>query len=314
MRLIYFGTSSFAVPPLEALLDRPELFDVAAVVSTPDKPAGRSATMTAPPVAEFARLRGLNLLQPKTLKNEATRARLAEYDTDAFIVAAYGKILPKGVLDLPRLGCVNLHGSILPKYRGASPIQSAIIEGERETGVTLMAMDEEADHGPTLAETRVPISSDDTFETLSLKMARSAAELLVEALPKYAAGALFPVPQNHADATFTKIIDKKDGLIRWFEEDAERIERKTRAYHPWPGAYFVWQRKDAPLRVKLIRTAVIDSADHPSGTVFIAPSGLPAVAAKTSAVELREIQPEGKKPMTGESFVNGYRDIIGSRL
>jgi methionyl-tRNA formyltransferase len=312
MRILFFGTSEFAVPTLERLTTTRDV-ELIGVVTQPDKPAGRGGAMHSSPVAETARRLGLPLFQPKTLKDEAARQELLALSPDLLVVAAYGKILPKTLLDAATVAPLNLHGSVLPKYRGASPIQSAILEGESETGVTLMRMDEEVDHGPTYAEVRVPIDADETAATLEKKLASAGATLLVELLPAIASGALTPVEQDHAAATFTKLIDKEDGVAMWAQEGAARLERKLRAYSPWPGLAFTWMRGEKKLRVKITRAAVLDGDGAP-GTVFVATSGNPAVFAKEGSLELLEVQPEGKQPMPGKAFLNGHRDFSSATL
>ncbi len=315
LRIVYFGTADFAVQPLEALLGSPERFSVVAAVSQPDKPAGRKGEVTASPVAAAARARGVALLQPKTLKDAAIQQQLAGLDADVFVVAAFGKILPKAVLDIPRLGCVNLHGSLLPLHRGASPIQAAIAAGDAETGVTLMLMDEEVDHGAMLATVSIPIAPDDTHATLEAKLGGAAAGLLADNLVEYAEGRLTAKEQEHDRATFTRILSREDGFVSWANEDAEAIERKLRAFTPWPGVYALWNCKGSPLRLKLLDVEVAAAPPGAvAGAVTKATDGAPLVAAKDGALILREIQPEGKKPMPWKAFLNGYPDLIGSIL
>ncbi|MEY4744208.1 MAG: hypothetical protein RL272_153 [Candidatus Parcubacteria bacterium] len=315
LRIVYFGTANFAVPPLKALFGAKGEARVVAVVTKQDKPVGRKGGIQSSPVAKAAREAGIEPLMPPTLKTDDVRGRLADLRADLFVVAAYGKIVPKAILDLPRLGCVNLHGSLLPKYRGASPIQAAIAAGESQTGVTLMRMDEQVDHGPILATFAAPIEPSDTYGTLETKLAGAAAELLAEHLGDIASGRLVPIEQRHEDATFTSIIGREDGFVRWGEADAESIERRFRAFDPWPGLYAVWMRGGKPLRLKLIDVHATQNATGASpGTVFIGEKGVPAVAAKKGAVQLIQVQPEGKKPMPGTSFLNGYKDFAGSVL
>lgn len=315
LRIVYFGTADFAVPPLEALLGSPERFSVIAVVTQPDKPVGRKGEVTASPVANAARAKGATLLQPKTLKDPAVQEQLAGLDADVFVVAAYGKILPQAVLDMPSHGSVNLHGSLLPFYRGASPIQAAIAAGDAETGVSLMVMDAQVDHGPVLATVALPIATDDTHATLEAKLGGAAAGLLADNLIDYVEGRLKATEQDHDRATFTTILSREDGFVSWANEDAAAVERKLRAFTPWPGVYAVWKRKGVPLRLKLLAVEVADAQPGAtSGAVSKAVDGVPLVAAKTGALVLRDVQPEGKKPMPWKAFLNGYPDIIGSML
>lgn len=316
LRVVYFGTAQFAVPPLEALLAQPARFEVVGVVSQPDKPAGRSGAVVASPVTLVARERGLHLLQPLKMKADETREALAALNADVFVVAAYGRIIPRALLDLPKHGCLNLHGSLLPKYRGASPIQASIAGGDTLTGVTLMGMDEEIDHGPMYATAQVAIEPADTYTTLEAKLARAGAQLLVDKLEDVVSGALPPQEQDHAQATHVGIIDKRDGFVRWSEMSAAEIERRWRAYTPWPGAYAVWNRRGTPLRIKLLDIAVAANPEMVvAGKSFVDPqSGEPAVACREGAIVLRSVQPEGKKALPGKTFLNGYQDFIGSTL
>jgi len=311
-RLIYFGTGDFAVPPLRALVGAPELFDVAAVVSQPDRPAGRKGKEKPSPVSAFARERGLKLLQPETLKDEAVAAELAEFGADVFVLASYGQIVPRALLDIPRRSALNLHGSLLPKYRGASPIQTAILENEAATGVTLMLMDDKVDHGPTLSCLVVEIDPDDDYPSLTDKLAEAAAQLIVEDLPKFMTGEIEPHGQEHESATFTRILKKEDGRIDWQNEGAERIERKVRAYTPWPGTFTTFKRKNGDLDVKVlwVETLGRPERDMESGQVVKSDDGYPIVVAERGAVKLLEVQPVGKRPMAGDAFLRGYPDIL----
>lgn len=317
-RIAYFGTSRFAVPPLQALLDDAGRFEVAAVVTQPDRPAGRTGGVAASAVAVLARQKGVSLIQPEKLRrDENAIAALRALDADFFVVAAYGQILPPAVLAMPKFGCVNLHGSVLPKYRGASPIQTAILEGEARTGVTLMAMDDQMDHGGIYDVVEADIAADETFASLETKLAALAAPLLARSLPLIAAGELASEPQDHAAATFTKVIEKEDGLIRWNEENAARIARKVRAYDPWPGAHFIWKRNGGEIRIKVIAVAEIGCpAGMPTepGSVGRLSGGRPVVMTAGGCLELVELQAEGKKPADGRAFLNGHPDLVGARL
>ncbi len=315
LRIVYFGTAPFAVPPLKALFGAKGRAEVVAVVTKPGKPVGRKGELQSSPVAKAAREAGAMLLMPPSLKTEDLRERLAALNADLFVVAAYGKIVPRAVLDLPRLGCLNLHGSLLPKYRGASPIQAAIAAGERETGVSLMRMDELVDHGPVLATVAVPIDPGDTHGTLETKLAGAAADLLVAHLDDIAAGKLASQEQRHDAATYTAIISREDGFVRWDGADARIVERRLRAFDPWPGLYAVWTRNGRPLRLKLTDVHAIENRPGlKPGTAFIDDEGFPAVSAKSGAVRLLQVQPEGKKPMDGKAFLNGYKDFSGAAL
>lgn len=315
MRIVYFGTSRFAVPPLLALLQQPELFDVRAVVTRPDQPVGRKQVLTACPVAEVARANGLPTLTPTNLKDEALLAQLRGHDADFFVVAAYGRIIPAAMLALPRLGNVNLHGSLLPAYRGASPMQAALADGLTETGVTLMGVDEEMDHGPIFSTVSVAIEANDDFTSLESKMAEAGAGLLLRDLPRIASGELKPIAQDHAAATYTRIIKKEDGLIDWRLMTAQAVHNRARAYAAWPGIYAYWHRRGQALRLVIRETAVTQKpAGLAAGAVFRDTDGTPAVACAEGAVRLVTLQPEGKPAMPGKAFLNGYSDLVGSEL
>ncbi|MEY4722790.1 MAG: hypothetical protein RLZZ324_303, partial [Candidatus Parcubacteria bacterium] len=310
LRIVFFGTADFAVPALTALLDAPEHFDVVAVVSQADKPAGRKGELEASPVAWRARARGARLLQPLSLKDETFFEELSSFKADVFITASYGKIIPQRILDLPRIAPLNLHGSLLPKYRGASPIQAAILAGEPVTGASLMVMDAQVDHGGVIARAECAIAPDDTHDSLEKKLGDVAAALLIDHLEEFADGDEKAVEQAHEEATFTSLLEKTDGLTDFRAMSAARIERMSRAYSPWPGAYFMWTRAGVPMRVKILRGAVTATpADTAPGTGFKAQSGHMAVATTEGSLELLEVQPEGKKAMDGKAFANGYKDF-----
>lgn len=315
IRIVYFGTADFAVAPLRALLDSPDQFEVIGVVSRPDMPVGRKQELTAAPVVALARERRLPLFQPTKMKDDAFFAALSALAPDVLVTASYGRIIPQRILDLARIAPLNLHGSLLPKYRGASTIQAAILEGETVTGVSLMVMDTEVDHGPVISMVETPITTDDTHATLENRLGGAAAALLVRDLAPFCDGTLKAVPQDHERATFTKLIEKEDGLIHWRTMDAARIERMSRAYSPWPGAFFVWKRDGVHLRVKVLKAAVIVAeSEVPAGTCFVTPDGQPAVVTMEGVLVLLEVQPEGKKPMPGKAFLNGHTDFNGTML
>ncbi|MEK9152932.1 MAG: methionyl-tRNA formyltransferase [Patescibacteria group bacterium] len=312
--VLFFGTSQFAVPALDALAASPS-FRVIGAVTQPDKPVGRKGEIRRTPVAEAAVHLQLPLHQFATLKDPATSDAIRALNPDLFVVAAYGKIIPSSLLTIPRLGALNLHGSLLPKYRGASPIQAAILAGESKTGVTLMLMDAQMDHGPALAAAEAKIGSEDTHASMELKLGAVAAELLIASLPAFVRGELAPKEQDHDKATPTKVLGREDGLVRWSVEDAAAVERKIRAYDPWPGAYAVWRHGDRELRLKLLKISVTKNpAELPAGKVGRLDDGFPIVGCAKGAVRLETVQLEGKKPTIGKSFFDGYPDFEGSVL
>jgi len=315
--IAFFGTSDFAVPILERLKADEDL-SIVEVVTQPDRPVGRKRTMTAPPVKRAAERLGLPLWQPETLKDEAAFERLSKLGVEAYVVVAYGKILPKRLLEIPPYGGVNVHGSILPAYRGAAPIGAAIAAGEKETGVTIMKMDEKMDEGPTLDTKRIAIDDEDTTETLARKLADLAADSIAPTLKLYLEGNLQPVPQDHSKASYTKILEREDGKIDWTRSAVE-IERFVRAMRPWPEAFTTWTRKGTPMKLTIAKAAVM----HPTakcdvggkvGAVCKVSEGGIGVNCGEGSLQLIEVQLEGKKPSDLKSFLNGHPDFVGSAL
>jgi methionyl-tRNA formyltransferase len=315
--IAFFGTSDFAVPILERLKVDGD-FSIVEVVTQPDRPSGRKRTMTAPPVKRAAERLGLPVWQPETLKDDAAFERLSKLGVQAYVVVAYGKILPKRLLDVPPFGGVNVHGSILPSYRGASPISAAIAAGEKETGVTIMKMDEKMDEGPTFDTKRIAIDDEDTTESLSRKLSDIAADMIAPTLKLYLEGNLQSVPQDHSKASYTKILDREDGRIDW-KKGAVEIERFARAMQPWPEAFTSWTRKGTPMKLTIKKAAVM----HPTtkcdpegkpGTVCKLAGGQIGVNCGEGSLELMEVQLEGKNPSDIKSFLNGHSDFAGAQL
>lgn len=309
MRLVFMGTPAFARTILAALLEKGP--PVVGVVSQPDRPAGRGRRLTPPPVAELARERGLPLIQPERPAEPAALETLRTWSPDVIIVAAYGRILPPAVLHIPPKGCLNVHASLLPRYRGPSPVAQAILDGASETGVTIMRMDEGMDTGPILAQRAVPILADDTTGSLMAKLAEEGARLLIETLPAWMAGALIPQPQDASQATYTRLLRKEDGLIDW-SQPAELIGRRVRACTPWPGAYTFWKGQ----LLRLLEVQPIRGPAPPDslpGDVMLV-DDWPAVVAGEGLVCLRRVQLAGKTPVDGPAFVRGQRNFVGSRL
>jgi methionyl-tRNA formyltransferase len=309
MRVIFLGTPEFAAIPLEALAhDR--RYQVAGVVTQPDRPSGRSRELQPPPVKQAAERLGIPVLQPETLRDPAIVEQLAAWQPDVGVVAAYGEILRKNVLELPALGYLNIHPSLLPRYRGPTPVHAAILNGDTETGVTVMLLDAKMDSGPILAQRRVPIAPDARNQPLTNALFRLGADLLVETLAEYAAGALAPVPQDDREATYCKMLQKSDGAIDW-GAPAERIERMTRAYDPWPGAQTTWRGQQ--LKIIAARVHQDWSGAEPPGALLPRPDGL-WVATGAGALELLTVQPAGKREMAAEAWRQGLHDLAGARL
>jgi methionyl-tRNA formyltransferase len=306
VQIVFMGTPEFAVPVLDALAAR---YEIRAVYTRPDQPAGRGQKLAEAPVKILARERQLTIEQPRTLRAEEPLARLRGFAPDLIVVAAYGLILPQAVLDLPRLGALNVHASLLPRHRGAAPIPAAILAGDAETGITLMKMDAGQDTGPIIVQRVLPIASDDTTGTLTTKLARLGADLLVETLPDYVAGKIALTLQDDAQATLTRRIKKEAGLIDW-HAPAEQIARQVRAYNPKPSAHTFWN--GAQLKIWRAESAPIAPEVEP-GQVVKTREGL-AVACGAGALILREVQLAGKRTMSIEEFARGQRGFLGAIL
>lgn len=306
MQVAFMGTPEFAIPSLSELIDA---FEVVGVFTQPDRPAGRGRDLTAPPVKKLAQDHEIPVSQPESLKSDTALSTLESWSPEVIVVAAYGQILPPEVLELPPLGCLNVHASMLPRWRGAAPVQAAILHGDEETGVTIMKMDPGLDTGPILAQRRTPIGPEETGGELAERLAQMGAALLVETLPRYAAGNIEPSPQDDSKATEAPRLKKADGQLD-FHEAAEELERKIRAFHPWPGTFFYWRDQ----RIGVKRGSVGKSeADLAPGTA-LALHGRPAVQTARGALVLDEVQPAGKSPMSGRSFLNGAQDFPGSQI
>jgi methionyl-tRNA formyltransferase len=308
MELVFCGTPQFAVPSLAALVEAAD-FHVRLVVCQPDRPAGRGLTVTAPPVKQFALQHGIPVAQPEQIKNNAEfRAQLEGIRPQAIAVVAYGRILPSWMLQLPLLGNINLHASLLPKYRGAAPIQWAIARGETVTGVTTMHIDAGLDTGDILLARELPIAPDETAEALAPRLAVFGAPLLAETLRGLKAGVLASHPQEHAAATLAPLLKKEDGRID-FQRNAHEIWNRLRGFTPWPGAYtrfrgkslHLWNARPASANPEMLSPGQM----HSSGDRLFVGCG------QETALEVFEVQMEGKKRMTARDFVNGYKPKPG---
>jgi methionyl-tRNA formyltransferase len=312
MRLIFCGTPQFAVPSLHALLDAG--FDVPLVVSQPDRPSGRGMTVAPTPVKQLALDRGVEVTQPEKIKNNAEfRERLEQIAPEAIVVVAYGRIIPQWMIDLPPLGNINGHASLLPKYRGAAPIQWAIASGETVTGVTTMRIDAGLDTGDMLLKGEIPIRPEDTAVTLSPKLAQLTSELLVETLPALKDGRVQPQKQDDSQATLAPILKKEDGLID-FRRTAMQIWNRLRGFQPWPGAYTTFRGKNLNITMGAPFKPSSGSRGAVPGELHIDSGRLLVVCGESTALELLEVQPEGKKRMLVRDFLNGYRPQTGEKL
>jgi methionyl-tRNA formyltransferase len=307
LRIVFFGTPEFALPTLDALLQ--SRHDVVGVVTQPDRPRGRGYEMTDAPVKARAAAAGRPLLQPARLKDPAFLHALTALNAHLGVVAAYGKILTDAVLVIPRLGFINVHASLLPRYRGAAPVHRAVIAGERETGVTIMRVVKALDSGPMLATVRRPIGPDETSEQVERDLARLGAGLLASTVDALAGGHVIEVAQDESAATYAPRLTKDEGLIDW-GQSAQRVHNLIRGLHPWPHAYSFLSGRRFILR----RSTVLRELNAPPGTVVEASGDRLTVAAGTSGIGILEIQAEGKRPMAPREFLAGHRVPPGSRF
>lgn len=303
-RIVFMGTPQFAVASLEACFD---VGDVVAVVTQPDKPKGRGQEVQMPPVKQLALAKGVPVLQPPKIRGTNFHEELKALRPDVCVVTAYGKILPKIVLDVPLNGCVNAHASLLPRYRGAAPIQWAIANGDDKSGVCLMVMDEGMDTGPVIARREVAITPTETQETLHDKLSALGGAMIREELPRYLDGALKPQPQPIEGVVMAPMIDKDEGRLD-FTKSARELERRLRAFTPWPGAF---TRFEGGL-LKVHAVDVGDGRGAPGEVLRADNSGIEVATGQGSLV-LKAIQPEGKRRMTAAEFLNGRKIEKGSR-
>lgn len=310
IKVLFWGTPEFAVRPLETLAEN---FNVVAVVSNPNEPIGRKRVLTSPPIKAAAEKHGISVLQPEKL-DAGFKFQISSLNPDLFVVAAYGKIIPKEILDIPRFGSLNIHPSLLPRWRGASPIQYVILNGNAETGVTVMLMDEKMDHGPIITNAKYKIQNAKlTTPELAEILSNVGAELIVETIPKWIKGETQPVLQDESKATYCKILKKEDGKIDW-SKSAMDIERQIRAFTPWPGSFTFWKRSEKEVRLEMVKADIAEKLRNlKPGVIFIEENGL-FIATGNGILEILEIQPEGKKEMNVKDFINGYRDIDGTIL
>jgi methionyl-tRNA formyltransferase len=310
LRLVFCGTPQFAVPTLEALVAAGH--EIALVVSQPDRPVGRKQVLTAPPVKQTALAHNLEVTQPEKIKsNTEFRAGLESIAPDAIVVVAYGRIIPKWMLGLPRLGCINLHGSLLPKYRGAAPIQWAVAMGETVTGNTTMLLEEGLDTGPILLQQQVPIRPEQTSVELFHELSVLGAPLVVETLAGLASGSIRPQPQDHSKATLAPILDREDGRMDFAARTATELWNRWRGFQPWPGGFTYLDGKK--LIVHKLRPVPSQESAQP-GDVSAEDQRLFVACTHGTALELLELQPEGKNRMTAAEFLRGNPIASGTRL
>lgn len=300
INIIFMGSPDFAQPSLRALAQH---YHVVGVVTQPDRASGRGRELKPPPVKTLALELGLPIIQPQKLREPEAMAQLQAWKPDLIVVAAFGQILKKEVLDLPRFGCVNVHASLLPRWRGAAPINAAILAGDEETGVTIMQMDAGLDTGPMLAKRSIRLHPDDTAGSVFQTLSTLGADLLLETLPDYMEGKIIPQPQPEDGATYAPMLKKEDGRLD-FSKPADELERRVRAMNPWPGAFM--ELDGAILK---IHRAHVDAGNASAGRRLVV-QNQPAVGAGGGILILDEVQPAGKKPMSGTSFLAGARNWL----
>lgn len=311
MKAIFMGSPAFALPALQTLVTN--AYDIIAVYTQPDKKTGRGQHIVESPVKQFAMQRRLPVIQPETFKDAAEVAKLADLKPDIIFVAAYGLILPDAVLAMPKHKCVNIHPSLLPKYRGPSPIVAAILNGDPVTGATIMLIDKKVDSGPILCQKEMAITDGDTTESLSVRLADLGAGLLAETVPAWVDGQIQPRIQDDGLATYTKMETKEDGLLDW-NLPAGQLWRRVRAYYPWPGCFTEWNGK----RLKILKAVPLATGGNGRiGQVIELPRSEPARVAVVTAdglLGLTTVQAEGKKEMAAADFIVGHPDFIGATL
>lgn len=308
-QVVFFGTSEFAIPALNKLMESQEI-EVKAIVTQPDKPTGRHQELMPCPIKKFAEKLEIPILQPESLrKNTEFQELIENLEPDIFLVVSYGHIIPKALLKIPKYGAINIHGSLLPRYRGASPIQEALLQGDTTTGITIMTINEKMDEGPVIFVKRLEIEKEDTFETVYKKLAIIGGEFVVPAMLDYMDGTLGPIPQDHSQATYCKKIEKNDGLIDWKKMTATAIHNRIRAFTPWPGCFTYWNGK----RLKIIE-AEVKEGKVAAGKMNIGMNDEGneelQIGTKENIIILKKVQIEGKSVMDQKTFLNGYRGKI----
>lgn len=305
-KIVFFGTPSFAIPTLKSLVEGPD--EVIAVVSQPDREKGRGRKVIPSPVKEFTLQQGINALQPEKVREGAFQENLKALRPELIVVAAYGQILPKPILKIPKYGAVNVHASLLPKYRGAAPIVWAILKGEKVTGVTTMLMDEGMDTGAILLQRETLMGDEETAETLHDRLALLGAQLLMETVEGMKRGEIHPIPQDHSKATYAPPFKKEDGHVDW-KKEAKEIDLQVRAFNPWPGAFTTWDGR----LLKIYRGGVREGKPGgKAGTVVWVGSDFIEVETGKDSFLVKEVQPEGKRKMSVREFLAGHPIPVGT--
>ncbi len=311
MKIVFMGTPEYVIPSLEFLIAAP-FAEIVGVYTQPDKPVGRRGTAEPPPVGRYCKEQRLPLFQPPSLRNENVQRELSVLEPEVVVVAAYGKILPTEVLDIPRYGSLNIHPSLLPRHRGPSPVVTALLQGDQTTGVTVMVVDEGMDSGPIVAQITTDVGPKETAAELTARLFEAGGELMCSVLPLWVASELKPVDQDESLATFTRKIAKEDGEADW-TLPSERLARKVSAFYPWPSLYTFWQGK--VLKATKARPVPASGAEYgAAGTVVLIQDNKAAVVTGDGLLVLDELQLEGRRPMDADEFTRGQRDFVGSVL
>ena len=319
MKIVFIGTPKFGAIILEKLAATE--YKPVLVITSPDKPIGRKQILAPSQVKQSAQEHNIPIVQPKEIKN--LTPELKKLKPDIIIACAYGQIVPRDILEIPKYGCLNIHPSLLPKYRGSSPIQHAILNGDEETGITIIFMDEKMDHGKIISACRLPIPEEITLEKLSEKLARSGAGLLIKTIPEWVNNKIAAKSQDESKATYTKLLTKEDGKINW-AKSAEEIERQIRAFAPWPGSWTSWEiLKGAIFKIKILKAKVHkqkSSSVYPEkrqfrpGKVLVVPQNEIGISCGKGFLVIKQLQIEGKNPSFAEDFLRGYPDFIHATL
>jgi methionyl-tRNA formyltransferase len=315
IRTIFLGTPDFAVASLETLIAAPE-FKVIAIITQPDKKIGRHQELVPPPIKKIAAKHHIEVYQPEKIKTEVDKIKSLK--PDLIVVTAYGQIIPSSILEIPTYGCVNVHGSLLPKYRGAACLQAPILNGNRYSGVTIMKMDAGLDTGPILKQAKIKLGQEETVETLHDKLSALGAKVLIPTLIKYCAGKLKAKKQNSHRASYVKMLKKEDGKIDW-HLPAKKIERMVRALNPWPGTYCLLHRPDLKInsvlfKILAVRPKIIKIKRHIPGEIFNHNGALAVKSSHDQALIISKLQLEGRKAMDVDEFLRGNKGIYGSIL
>lgn len=311
IRTVLIGTPEFAERIFKksypAMQDK---FEIIAVITAPDKPVGRKQELVPSPVKKWALENNLKVLQPEKIRDPEWIKKIQELAPELIILTAYGQIIPKEILNTPKYGALNIHPSLLPQYRGASPIQATILNGDEISGVTIILMDEEMDHGDIILKSKIQMSNKITYKELSDRLADLGADLLIKTLPNWVQGEIKAQAQNHSKATFCKIIKKEDSKTNW-NKSAQEIERQVRAFRQWPTVYTFWNGK----QIKILEADGINkNTEHKPGEIFLDENKNLCVQASDGILILKQLQLEGKKPMSARDFLNGHPEIIGAVL